>query len=487
MTTEVGAYRYYFVVSPEIFSKDFSPRTKKVIQQIFKQKDAGEFKISSEEPGGKVSPEIINIFSNLAIKSGRHLGSADIYEQFSFFYSQYPLYRWVYHPRIVEAVRTGDYYHILPVTVELVPTLNCTFRCGRNRENEGCAYKPQKMAHGNWEKNIFDDPNIHIKDPQLMEKIIDRLKEAEVKAIIVTGGGEPILSPVTLQGIKYARRLEIDVGLYTNGSILTEKQIKELLSINLTFARISLNAGTAEGHRRHHNYLNPKKVYFNKILENIKTFAQEIVRQKSETEFGIGMLVSNRNRGELVKAAQRLVEIVDETGGGIDFVTYRPEVNYYGGPQIAPEVVKEAEAAHEQIAELLKGTPIKLRWLSRRFVSTQTPKGYDTCLAHSIIGEIAPDGRLYLCCERHFMPNYLIGDLKTQSFREAWDSELRRGVVNKINSSNLKDCPPVCKPHELNRIFNQMESFKQRGEWKIAKEWIEAQKVLPVTRWVNFF
>lgn len=488
VASEVAKYRCYFIGTANLGIRDIGPEVKKKIVEILNQPDAKEFKVSSDKQSGEVNDDLYNIVNSLAVQSGlSEVVRSNIYQDFSSYFSQYTLHRWVQHPQILSGVKSGNYLGILPVTVELVPTLNCTYRCGKNQTSMGCAYRPQKELYGNWDKNVFDDERVHMRDPRLMGLITDRLAEAGVRAVIVTGGGEPTLSKVTVEGIKKLKSAGLDVGLYTNGSVLTERQIKQLISADIDFIRVSLNAGTENGHRSQHDYLHPNANYFQRVLKNIYLIAKEIIDSQSNTEFGIGMLVSSRNRGELFVSAERMLEAASRAGGGIDFVTYRPEIDYYGGDQIDQEISKEADEAHGKISDLFSETEIKFRWLSRRFEGAKGGKGYKKCLANSIIGEIAPDARLYLCCEKHFMPDYLIGDLKAVSFQENWQSEQRRMVIDRINNEQLSQCPSLCKPHELNKIFNEIEEYRDAGRWSEVEEWIGVQQILPRSRWTNFF
>ena len=70
---------------------------------------------------------------------------------------------------------------------------------------------------------------------------------------------------------------------------------------------------------------------------------------------------------------------------------------------------------------------------------------YQGCLGHAWAGSIAYDGGLYLCSEKDGDPNFLMGNLLSQTWKEIWQSKQRKQVIARI-----KTCPPACKIHRTN-------------------------------------
>ena len=61
----------------------------------------------------------------------------------------------------------------------------------------------------------------------LAERIIDELGEAGVRALIFTGGGEPLCHPDTPDMVTRARARGMDVGFITNGQLLKPESAGE--------------------------------------------------------------------------------------------------------------------------------------------------------------------------------------------------------------------------------------------------------------------
>lgn len=111
---------------------------------------------------------------------------------------------------------------------------------------------------------------------------------------------------------------------------------------------------------------------------------------------------------------------------------------------------------------------------------------YDSCRASGLFAELAPDGRLHLCCDWNCDPDFAIGDLTTNTLEEIWAGEQRRVLIQRIRDSKCGICPPACKPHDADRQFEQIERLRATGELFKAEVWIEEQQMAAPPKMVNF-
>lgn len=88
-----------------------------------------------------------------------------------------------------------------PLLIELDPTNRCNYLCPE------CISSKVKG-------------NIEI-SPKRLEKLIREFSLAGVKGIIFIGGGEPLLHSDMPKPLKQAHELKMDVGLTTNGSLIS--------------------------------------------------------------------------------------------------------------------------------------------------------------------------------------------------------------------------------------------------------------------------
>lgn len=359
-------------------------------------------------------------------------------------YSVFGFGKWVYHEEQVKEFLRGNVYEVTPITAEFVPTLECNFSCAL------CTYRK-------WKKLTDKERGKRFMDFELMKHILRELKSAGVtgvKGIIWTGGGEPTLHPRLLDGMQFAKELELENGLFTNGSLLTKdpRMIERLLfEIAPAFIRVSLNAPSPGVHKTFHGYKCSPKVFFPHILNALEEMARIKLKFDKElsTVVGIGALVGQRNVESLRQFGQLTKNLLTKQHipvGKLDYLAFRPEVVYGGKDkeQHSLEIFQKARSYfYGDIVPSLSGIrriksikPIKPIFIENRFddINAQD-KSYPYCLAHPWRVSVAYDGKLYLCAEQDGNLNFYLGDLGHQSFKEIWFGEQRRKVIERLNRS----------------------------------------------------
>lgn len=386
---------------------------------------------------------------------------------------------WIFHDDVVKKVLLGDYSTITPFCSEFVTTMNCSNRCGM------CGYKSVKKLDGSWKKNNFLNPRIHMQDFGFAKNLLDKLIDNGVKGITFTGGGEPTLFSGLEKLMAHATERKTDSVLYTNGNSLSVNRIEKIIEAEPLLVRVSLNAGTEKVYNKLHCPLN-NPTAFQGTLKTIEEFAKGNLDNPSMS-VGVGVVVTEINRYDLIETALRVKEINEKVGGGIEFITYRPAFNYYDSKQLPAELLDETcKIIETEVKEILNGTGIQILNLKRRYKAlTQNDKNYNECRGTGIFGELGPDG-MYLCCDRNINPYYKIGDLTKNSLQEIYFGEERKKILNEINDGNCERCPPACKSHEVNKQFEDIETFRKAEELYVVKLWIETQREMPKPKMINF-
>ena len=386
---------------------------------------------------------------------------------------------WIFHPQIVDCVLKGDYDNIMPYSAEFVTTQNCSNRC------ENCAYKDVKELEGVWIKNNFSDPDAHMQNIGFAKSLLDKLVSGGIKGLIFTGGGEPFLFKGLENLIAYATEKNVDSVVYTNGNAIPNGTIKKLIDSSPLLIRVSLNAGTKKVYNKFHNPLNPKNA-FERTLETITLLAKN--SKNSKTDIGVGVVINKANRYDLVNTALRIKEIINKAEGGIDFITYRPEFNYYGAEQLPRKLLNETyNIVENDVRKILEGTRVKVSNITCRFEALlRDTRNYDICRSTGLYVELSPDGKLQLCCDRNMNRKYTLGDLKRESLKNIHLGDERKRILNQINLNKCEYCPPACKSHEINKQFHQIENLREKGKMFKVKLWIEEQQKQPPPKMVNF-
>ena len=416
-------------------------------------------------------------------------------------YSFYSIAKWLNHSKNVEKIKERRYYEVMPVTAQLVPTLHCNFNCPR------CSY-------GQLKKNIASRHKQALMNMsgETMKLIIKRLGEAGIKGLVFTGGGEPTLNPFLIDGMQYATEIGLNIGLFTNGSLLSEDKIRKILELKPTFLRITLDAGTQTVHQLLNGY-DKKCNYFAKILNNLEFMAKEKVRLGLKTTIGVGVSVEPVNLNDLVEVAKVLRLIAEKKPiGGIDYVVFRPVVNYrygkffknvapmleflqkempdyyeayknylYKGVQLPSKLFKQANAIIEgPVHSILSGTSVEVVNIRTKMLGVASAnRPFSKCRASPWYIFIGPDGTVYNCVELGLDPRVSIGNLLTHSLDEIWSSFRHQEVLDYINHEGLNNlCPPVCLYYEMNALFEKLDNLFQSDEAKhnIALHWIEEQE-----------
>lgn len=417
-------------------------------------------------------------------------------------YTFYSFGKWLYYPDRVAHIKERAFREVMPVTAQLSPALGCNFCCPR------CSYGKSKIdiiAHPEHNPNVM-------MDYKTMITLIDKLSEGGLKGIVFTGGGEPTLNPFLVKGMRHAVNRGLKIGLFTNGSLLTEEKINAILQLEPTFFRISLDAGSPIIHRLLHGY-SEEANYLTKVLRNLEILSKQKVRLRSITTVGVGVSVEPVNLNDLTAIAERLREIAERPPiGGIDYVVFRPTVNYdrgrlyhsaqpvlsylkqnlpeyyedyhnylYRGYQLPSRLfVRASEIIDKEVSQVLSKTSIKVINLhTKMFGINVINRPYQKCRASPWYIFVGPDGMVYNCVELAFDPRVAIGNLLTLSLVDIWRSRRRQEVMDLIDCEGLQNfCPPVCLYYELNSLFEDLDSAFRTGRRHRSSvlRWISSQE-----------
>ena len=177
--------------------------------------------------------------------------------------------------------------------------------------NQDCSFCAYRMS-GNLSNELFgvarEDGSVNNNPNRMIpyEKIVEILEDAAkmgVKAIQLTGGGEPTVHPKFEQVVEKCYELGLEVGLVTNGVKLTPKLI-DLLA-KAVWVRVSVDASNVD------SYMSIRRVpvmHYNRVWDNIKALAQRKKDIGSNLTIGVGFVVTKENYKEVVVAAAQARE-----------------------------------------------------------------------------------------------------------------------------------------------------------------------------------
>jgi MoaA/NifB/PqqE/SkfB family radical SAM enzyme len=265
-----------------------------------------------------------------------------------------------------------------------------------------------------------------------VKQFLDELRALKAKAIIFTGGGEPLLHTHALEAIRYARDLGFDVGLITNGLVLAaHPELSEELVHLCTWIRISLDAAGPEMYQATHGV--------NRYYAVVAAIAYLVTCKQEQAgaiaTIGVGFLTGPATIGGMEGFLQVATELE------VDYAQFRP---FHGDDtDIRPE--------YERLKVLYPVATASIQKYDH-FEDVVT-RPYTDCHGRHFTTVIGADANVYVCCHMRGLEKYVLGNLRDTCLSAVW--ERRHDVV-----IDFADCPLFCRADEFNRMLFELKKPK---------------------------
>ncbi|PAF45153.1 radical SAM protein [Helicobacter sp. 11S02596-1] len=305
-------------------------------------------------------------------------------------------------------------FHKTLVVAELDLTNKCNHRC------PGCCGHNENNAELSKEQ---------------VEAVVAGLKSLDCKGVILSGGGEPTISPHFQYAISLLKKAGINIGLNSHGMSLDESKAITIAN-NLEYFRISLDAGSPEMYQKIHGM---KPHHFEKTLENIALFARIKKELNSKTSFGVGFLTSELTQCDM----EPFVQLVK--GGGADFAQFRP---FTGNTLDILPILKDLREKYED--EHFK---IVASYQKYKEMSDVSDRGYSKCHGMFFSTVVSADFKVWACLHFRQSEKHFLGDLREQTMEEIWRGSRIREVYESINCA---ECPILCRNDSFNRTLDRL-------------------------------
>jgi len=330
----------------------------------------------------------------------------------------------MYHPyRVSEWKREAFIY---PIYIEISPTNRCNHRCSF------CAL--DFLEYKNTDLEI--DPT---------KSLLEELGGLDVKAVMFAGEGEPLLHHGIRELVVHAKEGGLDVSMTTNGSLLHGEET--LLLENLSWIRISLDAGSPETYSKIHRC---KEDEFIKVLNNLKNLVRLKKEIGAQCTIGVQFLLLSTNAPELVKAA-KLVK-----GLGVDYFSVKPysqhpdSKNTPQTPSCIPGVV---------LSDLSSLRTDKFSVIIRELGFSRVGKGksYSKCLGLPFFCYIDSKGDVYTCSTYIGNSDFCYGNIYANTFEKIWTSDKRRQVLDHVDKLDISVCRENCRLDSINTYLWELK------------------------------
>lgn len=318
---------------------------------------------------------------------------------------------------------------VAPITIDCALTTKCSYRC---------VYCYGKMQCINQSDNM---------DWDTIKNFLDDAAEIGVRGISFISDGESTCNPNLKQAIIYGKHWGMDMALGTNGYLLKDEELDEILPC-LTYLRFNISAGECDRYCYIHGV--PEKCY-HKVIGTIRK-AVEIKKEKQlPVTIGMQMVLMPEFEDQIIPLTKLGKELGvdylvikhcsdDEDGTlGVDYSKY----------ETMTEKLKEAESL---------STPdyqVSVKWSK---IMSGGKKNYCKCFGAPFILQMSGTG-LVAPCGMFFNEKYKkyhIGNIKETRFRDMFHGERYWEVMRLIASDEFdpnRDCGTLCLQHKTNEVL----------------------------------
>lgn len=319
------------------------------------------------------------------------------------------------HPeKVAQWLQTGDCY---PIHIEIGATSRC---------NQNCIFCALDFARGKSDIN-----------GEIMTSALEDMAKQGVKSVMFGGEGEPLLHKDLGLFVERARGYGLDVALTTNGVAFNRKLQEQCLPY-LSWVKFSVDAGTAEAYNIIHGV---STKHFERLFQNIFDSTELKKRDNLDVVIGTQFLVlpQNANKTEITRVIEELEKIK------VDYISIKP---YSDHPRSRKELVvshEDWEILEETLENLKEKANLKI--IFRKETRERIGEGhkYQECYGLHFISLIDSKGDVIPCNLFYDMPEYTYGNLYKQSFREIWEGNQRKKVLEELRIKGVEKCRRGCR------------------------------------------
>ncbi|MEU6808268.1 radical SAM protein [Streptomyces sp. NPDC046831] len=338
------------------------------------------------------------------------------------------IYQESVYPSVLSVARGGRLDS--PLVVDLDPTTVCDLACPE-------CISSNVLHHGQLSKD------------RIVE-LAEELTRTGVRAVILIGGGEPLLHRAIDTVIETLHHAGIRIGLVTNGTQI-HRHIDHLAGM-LSWVRVSVDAGTEETYPLFRPSRGGRSM-FPLVVRNMRLLAE-----RKAGRLGYSFLLMQRfaadgsleasNYEEVYEAGRLAKEI------GCDYFELKAmlDQDHFTVNQdersidLVNEQWQRLERLQDDSFHLLRSS----NWEAvRQGADPHQPKEYTTCAVAELRTTVTPTG-VYVCPYHRGNDKARIGDIRETSFAELW----RRADTSVIDPST--DCRFQCARHATNVAVGEL-------------------------------
>jgi MoaA/NifB/PqqE/SkfB family radical SAM enzyme len=374
--------------------------------------------------------------------------------------------------KIALGARTYDKAYTGPLYVQVGVVNACNYRCQFCWDHPSYVPKGEPWPDSIAEKYYKDHPEVdrnkaHM-DFDMFTGLVDDLHEMGTPKIKFIGRGESFLHERFVEMVAYARGKGLNCSITTNGSLISDDQVRDLVELGLDEIFVSVNAGSPRSYNEVHRGTKPDA--FDRIKHTLSEFTRQ--KQRLDTDhpyMHLSFVIQNNNYFEMPD----MVRLAHEVGA--QRVAFN-RISVYEGTEflkLSDEQNTEAIERHLVEAERLGeqfGVVTNADFFRARPGDTERSKQVHStipCYIGWYFSIVLADGTVNPCCECL----RALGTLQTHRFKDVWFGEEYRKFRGEIS-----DLPTAGKEVSGCRCYNCSFALHNKSLHKFVHP-IEARRI----------
>ncbi len=330
------------------------------------------------------------------------------------------------HTDRIDKLRNGE--QPAPIHIQLIISDLCNQDCSFCSHRTSGYTTNQLFVVTKPDGSVNHNPNRMIPYDKVVE-ILDDCAAMGVKAIQVTGGGEPTVHPQHEQIFRDVLERGLELAVVSNGVKLSDDAIESLLEAK--WVRFSLDAGKAKTYASIRG-VSPET--FERACGNIRKLVERKQDTGSQVRIGMGFVVTKENYSEIL-AATEIAKLIEVDNFRISGVFQNDGARYFDA--FYDDADEQARAAEKLGNEVFS---VYNLFSNRVYNLAEANPEYKQCCYQQVTTYIGGDLNVYRCCNTSYSEQGLLGSLKQQRFADLWESQAKRAAIENFDARGCVRC-----------------------------------------------